>query len=57
LPLGFFFPRLSDVLLLMLALAALNQNPLAVTDPKGDGQPLFSESDYPAEARQHGWAQ
>ncbi len=55
LPWSFFFPRLSDVLLLMLALAPVNQNPLAVTHPKGDRQPLFSESDYPAEARQTGW--
>ena len=43
------------MLLLLLGLATVIQNPLAVTHPMGDGQPLFSESDYPAEARQHGW--
>lgn len=33
----------------------LIQNPVAVTHPKGDRQPLFFDGDYPAEARRNGW--
>jgi protein TonB len=43
------------MLLLILAQVAVAQNPLAVVHPKGDGGPLFSSSDYPAEAYRHGW--
>jgi TonB family protein len=44
------------MLFLILAQAALAQNPLAVTHPKGDRRPLFSSNDYPAEAARHGWS-
>jgi periplasmic protein TonB len=43
------------MLLLMLALAPLIQNPSAVTHPKGDRQPLFTAGDYPPEARRNQW--